>query len=261
VAVLLLTAGIASAVSLARSGSSGDQGDPLRFTVIEGLTINQILEWLAGETTYDREQLGTALLDGSVTSRLLPAPPRTLRDWEGLLFPDTYQVDQDATPAQILQLLADTAAARVESIDWSHLDAFGLTPYDGIVIASMIEREAATAVDRPLISSVIFNRLEIGMRLQIDATVVYALGGYPEGGLTYTDLEIDSPYNTYRIDALPPTPIAAPGLASLQAAAAPADTGYFFYVLADEDGNHAFAATYDEFLVLVEQSRERGLIP
>ena len=99
------------------------------------------------------------------------------------------------------------------------------------------------------------------MRLMIDATVVYALGGYPEDGLTYADLEIDSPYNTYRIDGLPPTPIAGPGLASLQAAAAPADTDYFFYVLADADGNHAFAATYEEFLVLVEQSREKGLIP
>ena len=259
-AVLLLTAGIVSAVSLARTRGS-DEADPIRFTVIEGLTINQTLEWLAGETGFDREQLGTTLLDGSVASSLLPTAPRTLRDWEGLLFPDTYEVGKDATAADILQLMADTAAARVGSLDWGHLDALGLTPYDGIVIASMIEREAATSVDRPLIASVIFNRLEIGMHLQIDATVVYALGGYPEGGLTYDDLEIDSPYNTYLIDALPPTPIAAPGLASLQAAANPADTGYFFYVLADEDGNHAFAATYDEFLVLVEASRERGLLP
>jgi UPF0755 protein len=91
--------------------------------------------------------------------------------------------------------------------------------------------------------------------------VVYALGGYPEGGVTYDDLEVDSPYNTYLIEGLPPTPIAGVRLASLRAAADPADTDYLFYVLSGPDGSHAFSATYEEFLENKERSQEAGLLP
>jgi UPF0755 protein len=125
----------------------------------------------------------------------------------------------------------------------------------------MIEREAALDDERPIIASVIFNRLELGMLLQIDATVVYALGGLPEGGLTLDDLEIDSPYNTYRRPGLPPTPIAGVRAASLQAVAEPEETDYLYYVLISEDGSHAFTADFDEFLELQEQARRDGIIP
>jgi UPF0755 protein len=255
-ATAFLGAAALFAVLLARAGT-----ETFRITVVEGLTVDQTLDSLASQTGFTVDELAGPLLDGTVTSALLPGTPATLRDWEGMLFPDTYDVTDRQTPAEILQRLADTAEARVSSVDWSEAAARGLSVYEGIVVASMIEREAAVDDDRPLISSVIHNRLEIGMRLQIDATVVYAIGGYPEGGLTLDDLRVDSPYNTYRIDGLPPTPISGVGLASLEAAAAPADTGYFFYVLASPDGSHAFAEDYDEFLVLVEQSRRAGLIP
>lgn len=230
-------------------------------TVLEGLTVEQTVATLAAQTDHTAAEYRTALRDGSVTSALHPGDAADLRSWEGLLFPDTYQIADREGPAEILQLLADTTEARVAAVDWSWLQGRGLTPYQGLVIASLIEREAGIDADRPLISSVIHNRLEIGMRLQIDATVVYALGGYPDGGLTFDDLEVDSPYNTYRIDGLPPTPISGARLASLRAAAAPADTDYFFYVLASRDGSHAFATDYDEFLELVEASREAGIIP
>ena len=111
--------------------------------------------------------------------------------------------------------MARTAEQRVESVDWTALEARGLTPYQGIVIASMIEREVVVDEERALVASVILNRLEIGMRLQIDATVLYALGN-PGRAPTFEDLEFDSPYNTYQIDGLPPTPIAGPRLASLR---------------------------------------------
>jgi UPF0755 protein len=255
-AVAFLGAAAVLAVLLSRAGT-----ETFRITVVEGLTVEQTLDSLASQTGFTVDELAAPLLDGTVESDLLPRPPEALRDWEGLLFPDTYDVTDRQTPAEILQRLADTAGARISSVDWSEAERRGLSVYEGIVIASMIEREAAVDGDRPLISSVIYNRLDIGMPLQIDATVVYAVGGYPEGGLTLDDLRVDSPYNTYRIDGLPPTPISGVGRASLEAAAAPADTGYFFYVLASADGGHAFAEDYDEFLVLVEQSRDAGLIP
>ena len=232
-----------------------------RITLIEGLTVAQMLDSLAVQTGFTVVELTEPLLDGTVVSDLRIADSQELRDWEGLLFPDTYEVTDRDEPAEILQRLADTAESRVGSIDWSFLEEQGLTAHDGIVIASMIEREAALDEDRPLIASVIFNRLEIGMPLQIDATIVYALGGYPEGGLSLEDLKIDSPYNTYTMTGLPPTPIAGVRLASLTAAAFPADTEFIYYVLAGKDGSHAFTDDFDEFLRLQQQSRENGLYP
>ncbi len=239
----------------------GPGGGVLRITLIEGLTVSAMLESLADQAGFDPAALEGALLDGSVTSDLLPAEPDTLADWEGLLFPDTYEIFVNDPPAKVLQLLADTAEERVGSIDWSYLTARGLTPYDGVIIASLIEREAALDEERPLIASVIFNRLEIDMALQIDATIVYILGGLPEGGLSLDDLQVESPYNTYLNKGLPPTPISGTRLASLRAAAAPADTAYLYYVLSNADGHHAFTADFDEFLLLQQQAREAGLIP
>lgn len=219
-----------------------------RMTVIEGLTVGQMLESIARQTPYTFEELSTALLDGTVTSSLLPAPADVLRDWEGLLFPDTYEFEADASVADILGLMATTTSDRVAAIDWTYLEDRGLTPYDGIIIASLIEREAGLDEDRALIASVVFNRLDAGMKLQFDATVVYALGALPEGGLTLADLEVNSPYNTYLIDGLPPTPISGVRLASLRAAAAPAESDYLYFITTDESGKMTFAETFEEFL-------------
>lgn len=239
----------------------GPGGGVVRITLIEGLTAAEMLDSLAEQAGFEVSALEGALLDGSVTSGLLPAAPEKLADWEGLLFPDTYEIFENDPPARVLQLLATTAEQRVASVDWSYLTGRGLTPYQGVIIASLIEREAALDEERPIIASVVFNRLDLDMVLQIDATIVYALGGLPPGGLSLDDLQIDSPYNTYRNKGLPPTPISGTRLASLRAAAAPAETDYLYYVLSDADGHHAFTADFDEFLLLQEQSREAGLIP
>jgi UPF0755 protein len=239
----------------------GPGGGVIRITLIEGLTVAEMLESLAEQAGFEVEELEGPLLDGSVTSALLPETPETLAGWEGMLFPDTYEIFANDEPAAVLQLLADTAELRVASVDWSYLTGRGLTPYEGVIIASMIEREAALDEERPVMAGVVYNRLDLDMPLQIDATIVYALGGLPPGGLTLDDLQVDSPYNTYRNPGLPPTPIAGTRLASLRAAAAPADTDYIYYVLINEDGHHAFTADFEEFLRLQEQAREAGLIP
>jgi len=239
----------------------GPGGGVIRFTLIEGLTVPQMLESLADQANFAVADLEASLLNGLVTSDLLPGRPDSLTAWEGLLFPDTYEIFADDQPAEVLQLLADTAELRVASVDWTYLTERGLTPYDGVIIASMIEREARLDEERPVIASVIFNRLDQGMLLQIDATVVYALGGLPAGGLTVADLAVDSPYNTYLHEGLPPTPIAGARLASLRAAAAPAETTYLYYVLFDEEGRHAFTDNFEDFLDLQAQAREAGLIP
>jgi UPF0755 protein len=231
------------------------------ITVIEGLTVSEMLSSIADQTDFTFAELSAALLDGSVTSELLAEEPERLSDWEGLLFPDTYEIGRNFTAGDVLNLLTEEMERKVASVSWGYPADLGLTPYDGIIIASMIEEEAKLDEDRAKIASVIYNRLELDMLLQIDATVIYALGGPPEGGLTAEDLSVDSPYNTYMYKGLPPTPISGVRLASLQAAASPAETDYLYYVLIDEEGRHAFTNDYDEFLVLVQQARDAGLIP
>lgn len=226
----------------------GPPSDSYLLTIVEGLTTGQMLESVARQTGIPFEDLTTPLLDGTVESGLLPAEPDGLQDWEGLLFPDTYEFLIDATGADIVARLAATAEERVADLDWSALEAIGLSPYEGLVIASLIEREALLDEDRALVASVIVNRLAQGMHLQFDSTVVYALGGLPDGGLSLADLEFDSPYNTYRYPGLPPTPIAGVGAASLLAASQPAVTDYLFFMTRDDTGKLFFTGDFEEFL-------------
>lgn len=238
---------------------AGSGPEVYRVTIIEGLRTEEILTALAESTPHQYGDLSAALLEGEVSTSLhdLPDEP-TLADWEGLLFPDTYEFDRAASPVAILQRMATTMEQRVNSIDWSEWEELGYTPYQGIVVASLVEAEVFRDEERPMVASVINNRLREGMRLDIDATVLYALG---TRDVTRFDRSIDSPYNTYQVTGLPPTPIAAPGRASLEAAAAPADTPYFYYVLADTEGRHAFAETLDEHNANVARAREEGVLP
>jgi UPF0755 protein len=227
---------------------AGPGGAVYRLTIVEGLTVSRMLEAISRQTDIPLADLTAPLLDGRVTSTLLPAEPRSLQDWEGLLCPDTYEFRATATAAEILGVMARTAEERVADVDWTYLIERGMTPYEGIIIASLIETEVVLDEERALVASVVFNRLDIEMMLQIDATVIYALGGVPEGGLTLDHLDVDSPYNTYRNHGLPPTPIAGVRRASLEAAAHPAETDYLFYLLTGDDGSHSFTDDFDEFL-------------
>jgi UPF0755 protein len=233
---------------------AGPTHQTYRLTIIEGLSVGKMLDSIARQTGISFEDLSAALLDGTITSGLMPHPPERVQDWEGLLFPDTYEFAIDADAVDVLTRMVRTAEERVGAIDWTYLTGRGMTPYDGIIIASLIEREAVLDVDRPLVASVIFNRLDLGMMLQFDATVVYALGGLPDGGLSIDDLGIESPYNTYLHTGLPPTPIAGVRIASLEAAAMPADTDYLFFLTTDATGKFTFTADFDEFLRLQQEA-------
>jgi UPF0755 protein len=232
--------------------------------VYEGHDVRRILAGLAAETGYPVEAFEEALTSGEVTSPLLPTDlPEgvdELTRWEGLFFPARYEIPEGATPAQILTVLADETVRRVDTVDWSRLEELAITRYEALIVASLIQREAGVDADRPLIASVIYNRLEAGMPLQIDATVVYALGESP-GRVLAEHLEIDSPWNTYRVKGLPPTPIGTAQMESIQAAAAPAETDYLFYVLVTPDGRHGFSTTYEEHQEKIAQAKKDGVLP
>ena len=232
--------------------------------VLEGVTVASAIDSLAEQTGYEAAAFAAALRDGLVVSPYLPDElpegADELSRWEGLLYPARYEIREDAPPHEILQLMADEMVQRLDASDWSRLEELEMSPYEALVVASLIQREAGVEQDRPLISSVIQNRLELGMPLQIDATVVYALGGSP-GRVLAEHLEIDSPWNTYRIIGLPPTPIGTVQVESLRAALDPATTNYLFYVLISEDGSHGFSETLEEHRAKIEQAREDGVLP
>lgn len=160
---------------------------------------------------------------------------------EGYLFPDTYLIPRDADITMVLTLLKNTFDTKYETVDTSNS---GYTKEELVTIASMVEREARHPEDRPLVASVIINRYELGMKLDIDATIQYVLGYQSDQkrwwkkGLTLDDLKINSPYNTYRVSGLPPTPIANPGIESLKAAVNPASTDYLYYITDAKGINH-----------------------
>ena len=231
-----------------------------RVTIIEGRRIGEVIGDLARQTGFEEEDFVGALSSGNVQSIYLPEGIGGVQAWEGLLFPDTYEFFGDATPPEILQRLANETERRLSQIDWTALRDGGFTTYQALVISSMVEAEAGVDSDRPLIASVIFNRLEAGMLLQIDATVLYALGERGEG-LTIEDLTFESPYNTYVSLTLPPTPIGTVGFRSLEAVALPAETDFIYYVLTSLDGSHTFTVTYDEFLAAKEQAKTDGIFP
>lgn len=228
-------------------------------TVPEGLRLSEILIRLSEASGLPVEEFEDALTDGNVETEVIDIDVSSpLEAWEGLLFPDTYRFSKDVTPVEILQRMSDTLGQRLDGIDWGPLEEAGFTRYEGIIIASLIEAEVRVPEERRLVSSVIRNRLEGGQRLEIDATVLYALD---TRDVTEFDRAADSPYNTYANEGLPPTPIAAPGVASLAAAADPADTDYRYYVLSSEDGSHTFSETFEEHQAAVAAAREAGVLP
>ncbi len=237
---------------------AGPEDDTYRLVVREGLWIDEILDALTEGSGIAKSEFQAALLDGSVGSELIPGPVTGLESWEGLLFPATYEFFDDATATEILQRLASTMEVRVGEA-WPDGLPGGLTQYEGIIVASLIEAETRVEEERPLVSSVIANRLSLGMPLGIDATLVYALG--ERGSPDPSSVADDDPFNSRTQLGLPPRPIGAPGLASLQAAAAPEETDFLYYVLTSLDGTHSFTGNYDQFINWKNQARADGVIP
>ncbi|HSK21867.1 MAG TPA: endolytic transglycosylase MltG [Egicoccus sp.] len=248
----------------------------IRFTVQEGLTVEQTLERLAEQfDDHDVAAFRTVLderteagANGDGVLRLpdwVPEPADAATEieqpYEGLLFPETYEVPGDATPLDVLQRMVDQLEAVMAEIPQDAVTAAegrGLSRHDVLTVASLIERETRVDDERQIVAGVIANRIDEGMRLQIDATVLYAIDEERDVVLT-EDLEVDHPYNTYVIDGLPPGPISGMGEASLLAAFTPEDVSYRYYVLDPAcDGRHVFADTLDEHNVNVAAFRDAG---
>lgn len=217
---------------------SGDV-DAVWVTIPEGFTVREIADRLAERRLVDRDAFANYCsstgidLDGTRT--------RTL---EGFLFPSTYLLPLAATPAALARIFTDQFRSELPPDAERRAHALGLDVPQVITIASLIEREAKVDAERPLMAGVYYNRLRAGMPLQVDASIEYAL---PEHHtvITRRDLELASPYNTYRHTGLPPTPIANPGKPSIDAAFHPAPSRYLYYVYRG-DGRHAFASTLQE---------------
>lgn len=233
-----------------------------RITIPEGLWLSEIRSRVL-DTFPDMDPSDWDAAVTEVRSRYQPEGA-TL---EGLLYPATYDValdDRDDARKLVEQMVTafDASADELGLSDATQRirsqTGLELTPYEVLTLASMIESETRVESERPQVARVMYNRLIEGMRLDIDATVVFALGERTEV-LTVTDLNVDSPFNTRRFAGIPPSPISAPGRSAVAAALNPVDGPWLFYVLVDPAGDHFFTDDYDEFLVVAEDSRRRGV--
>jgi UPF0755 protein len=212
------------------------------LTFPEGFTIQQMGDRLQAEGAgSSRKFTQDALYGGGAFHTSFPHPAGSL---EGFLFPDTYAVPAGTSEKTVISEMLRSFESKVTKPFATDIAKSGMSLDQIVTLASLIEREAKVPSDRPLISAVLRNRLRKNMRLECDATVLYALGKHKQR-VYFKDLEVDSPYNTYRNAGLPPGPIANPGLDSIKAAMHPANVDYLYYV-ARPDGSHIFSRTFEE---------------
>jgi UPF0755 protein len=224
----------------------GQAAPTITVTIPEGLTIEETAGTVAADSSVlppafekaaRRTDYGYAFLDNP-----------SVKTTEGYLFPAKYDFEKRVTARQIVDRLLEQYLLETQDLDFADAkERLDLTEHQIVTVASLIEKEAATPKEKPLIASVIYNRMHEDMPLQIDATIQYALNK-PKTKLSLTDLKVDSPYNTYKNKDLPPGPICSPGRESLQAALNPANTKYLYYVLEANGEKHFFTKSYDDFL-------------
>lgn len=222
----------------------------ITFTVPEGYTVKQIGDLLIDKQVCTEQQWTDAVQASYEYDFLLPDQSGEQR-LEGFLFPDTYIVDAQTSAQDIIRMMLERFHTVWTNDYAAEAESKNQSLRNTVIIASLIEREARVAEEREIISGVIYNRLQKGMPLQIDATVQYALGEHRDT-VSYQDLTIDSPYNTYQHTGLPPGPIASPGRAAIEAALNPAKNNYYYYV-AKGDGSHYFSSTYAEHLAAMQK--------
>ncbi|HZZ00410.1 MAG TPA: endolytic transglycosylase MltG [Candidatus Baltobacteraceae bacterium] len=243
-----------------RSEESGAHAGEYRFMahqtqsdVLEALMTGgaQVAVWVTIPEGFTAQEIAARLQESGVGTAapfasefahdsILVGGVRT-RSLEGFLFPSTYLVSLGASARQVESQLTGEFLAKLPHDAAARAKKLGVTLPQAVTVASLVEREAKADADRPLIASVIYNRLRLRMPLQVDATIEYALPAH-KNELSFADLRIDSPYNTYIHAGLPPTPIANPGLPSLEAALAPSKTDFLYYVYCGS-GRHVFAKT------------------
>ncbi|MFL5509350.1 MAG: endolytic transglycosylase MltG [Gemmatimonadaceae bacterium] len=231
------------------SALNGGHGLVNTVTVPEGFSVSQITPLLARTLHVPPDSVTAAVSDTALLARL-DVPSKTL---EGYLFPDTYAFPVGTTARQAVREMVYAFERRWRP-EWdSSIVDLKINRNDLVTMASIVEREARLPEERPVIAAVYYNRLKRGMLLQADPTVQYAIGHHV-GRVLYKDLTIDSPYNTYVHKGLPPGPVASPGVASLTAAANPANVPYLYFV-ASRDGHHEFRMTLEQHTNAVRQVR------
>jgi peptidoglycan lytic transglycosylase G len=211
-----------------------------RITFPEGLTIAEMARLYQMQGFGPAPDFIAAASDASPITSIDPQAP----DLEGYLFPETYALPRGVPASRLIAMMVDRFLATYTDDLRQSAEAQGLTTRQIVTLASLVEKETAKAEERPLVAAVYRNRMKIGMGMQADPTVVYALekAGRYDGNIRREDLQFDSPYNTYKYAGLPPGPIASPGKASLEAALAPAAVPYIYFV-SRNDGSHVFAET------------------
>ncbi|MGH3023219.1 MAG: endolytic transglycosylase MltG [Gaiellaceae bacterium] len=243
------------------TSSAGTETTPpkpvLRIIFPEGFTRAQMANRITAVNEIAEEERGISpsLREGAylretgqtddVPAQFARADPPNL---EGFLFPATYDFTEDTTSRQLVEMQLEAFERAWRDVDVKYARSKNLTPYEVLIIASMVEKEVQVPRERPLVAAVIYNRLRAGMPLGIDATIRYGLDIPPTQAILQSQLESDNPYNTRNRAGLPPTPIANPGLASMQAAAHPAEVDFLFFVRKPDCRSHFFTASEQEFL-------------
>lgn len=211
------------------------------ITFPEGWNFNEILQEVEKNTNLEHQLTNTDF--AAIMAQLEVMPPASVASSEGLFFPDTYFFEKHMTDVSLLKRAYDKMQSILQQ-EWLNRAA-GLpfkTPYEALILASIVEKETGNKTERPLIAGVFIRRLQNDMLLQTDPTVIYGMGDNYHGGIGYNDLKATTPYNTYVIKGLPPTPIAMPGRDAIYATLHP-DNGNNLYFVSRGDGTHVFSAT------------------
>lgn len=222
-----------------------------RITIIEGIQFNDLLKQLSVRTDLQQTSKATE-------NSILKSIGAEEKHPEGLFAPDTYSISMNQSDISFLKMLYERQK-KILADEWQQR-AQGLpykTPYEALIMASIVEKETGNAAERAQIAGVFVRRLQMGMRLQTDPTVIYGMGSAYKGNLRKADLLRQTPYNTYRIDGLPPTPIALPGRAAIHAALNPSMSSNAIYFVAKGDGSHVFSATLDAHNKAVVQYQKK----
>jgi len=226
--------------------TAGDAAPTLAVTIPEGLSLEETAQEVAGQSGVSAAEFEEAARRTDYGYGFLEDP--AIKTTEGFLFPKQYEFEKGAKAPQMVTRMLEQYLMETQTLDISSAkERLNMSEYELVIVASLIEKEAARSEERPLVASVIYNRIRKDMPLQIDASVHYALDKQGEE-LSLADLKVNSPYNTYENTGLPPGPICSPSRDSLEAAMNPAETDYLYYVLKANGDEHVFTSNYKAFL-------------
>lgn len=234
--------GNASLTEFVQTLESGATDVNTMITIPEGYDIDSMAQLFEEKGLFTAKEFIDAVKGYSVP-KFIPASENRKYDLEGFLFPDTYAFKAGISPEEVISTMLNQFNNKLDEA----LDSKEVNVYDLITMASIIEKEAAVSEERPVIASVFYNRINEGMKFQSCATVLYALGEHKDK-IYEKDLEVDSPYNTYKVDGYPEGPICSPGYESIKAALEPSDTNYLYFVVDPHknDGSHFFTDSNEE---------------